>query len=296
MRTEVSPHTLLEIAEDFEAAVAWVLAAGFPVDRGRIAEYRQVLRELSASFESSGWGDLNNAQHREKVCTTLLEVRELTSIHRGLEAASQPAAVADLKHYVKGPFQPTDEAPHNASNRPRNFGFELYLNALFAYAGLRPTYGTEADLCFTHDGITFFAEAKRPLTASSAESLIGKANKQLTRRLKDLHSHTARGLLALDLTKVINPENKVMPVYGEDHLNQLMFNEDRRQIDILKEFWHRNRHSRTVGVLLHYRMLTHFLPSGSLNTLKWLGFVQFRDDPALRGLDEKLQAVIRRVC
>ena len=170
------------------------------------------------------------------------------------------------------------------------------MNALFAFAGLRPTYGTGADLCFTHNGTIFFVEAKRPMTANSVEGLIGEANKQLTRRLKDLHSHNARGLIALDLSKVINPENKVMPVYGEDHLHQLMFNEDRRQIEMLKDFWHRNRHSRTVGVLLHYRMLTNFLPSGALNTLKWVGFVQFREDQALGQLDGKLQAVIRRVC
>ena len=296
MRTEVTPHTLREIFDDFEAAVVWVQAAGFPVDQGRVAEYRKVLQELARTFDACGWGDMNDPLRREKVCTTLLEVRELTSIHRGLAQVREVAAVEGLRHYVKGPFQPNDESHRNASNRPRNLGFELYLNALFAHAGLRPSYETNADLCFTHGVVTFFAEAKRPMTASSVERLIGEANKQLNRRLKNLHSHSARGLIALDLSKVINPYNNIMPVYGENHLHQLMFNEDRRQIEGLREFWHRNRHPRTIGVLLHYRMLTNFLPSGALNTLKWIGFVQLREDPALTELNDKLQAVIRMVC
>jgi hypothetical protein len=185
---------------------------------------------------------------------------------------------------------------HNSSNRPRNVGFELYLNALFAFAGFRPTYGRHADLSFYHMNQTFFVEAKRPTNAKRAEGLINNANKQLSRRLKDLRSHRAKGLIALDLTKVINPDGKVMPVFSEDHLCDLMYNEDKRQIEALRSSWHSGRHPRTVGVLLHYRLLTNFVHTGALNTLKWIGFVQFMDDPALADIKAKLEGVIQLVC
>lgn len=296
MRVKVNRHTLQEIARDYEAAVSWVAAVGFPVARGRLSEYRRIISDLSENFEEKGWGDLDDDNHRQLVCTALLEVRELVSIYRGLASLPEVDATKDLHHYIKGPFSPTMEVAHNASNRPRNIGFELYLNALFAFANLRPLYGSNADLSFDYMNQTFFVEAKRPTNPQAAESLIRDANKQLSRRLKELRSHHARGLIALDLTKVINPQNKIMSVFSEDHLSSLMYNEDERQIAALRTHWHHGRHKRTIGVLLHYRMLTNFVEIGALNTLKWIGFVQFEDNPALTDIHEKIEKAISLVC
>lgn len=295
MRVEVNRHTLQEIARDYEIAVSWVAAAGFPVGRGRLNDYRRIISDLSENFEEEGWGDLGDDYHRQRVCTALLEVRELVSIYRGLTNLLVDATKG-LNHYIKGPFSPTMEAAHNASNRPRNIGFELYLNALFAFANLRPLYGSKADLSFSYMNHTFFVEAKRPTNPKAAESLIRDANKQLSQRLKDFRSHNARGFIALDLTKVINPKSKVMPVFSEEHLHDLMYNEDERQIAALRTHWHNGRHNQTVGVLLHYRLLTNFVKSGSLNTLKWVGFVQFADDPILDGIRDRIERAIPLVC
>jgi hypothetical protein len=296
MSAEVTPHTLCEIAEDYESAVAWVNSIGFTVDRGRIAEYHKVITDLVKGFEANGLGNLEDSTHRERVYTALLEVRELVSIHRGLAVITDAQATTGLKHYLKGPFLPTDELARNASNRPRNIGFELYLNALFAYAGFRPTYNTTADLSFECMSQKFFVEAKRPTNAEAVEELITDANKQLLRQLKKSGNHKAMGLIALDLTKVINPESKVMPVFNEDHLHCLMYNEDKRQIERLSPSWHRRRHPRTVGVLLHYRLLTNFVPTGALSTLKWIGFVKLRDEPTLTEITAKLETVVRLIC
>ncbi|MEO6421367.1 MAG: hypothetical protein ABIR84_01420 [Candidatus Nitrotoga sp.] len=296
MRAEITPHTLQGIAADFEVAVSWLASVGFPIARGRFAVYKKAIVTLATDFPTHGWGDLSDAARRDMVCTTLLEVREMISIYRGLSGLDDPAATRDLNLYLKGPFSAVREMPHNASNRPRNIGFELYLNALFAYAGFKPIYGTNADLSFNVEDQVFFIEAKRPTNAKAAADLIGDANKQLTRRLKERHSHKAKGIIALDLTKIINPENKVMPVLSEEHLYNLMFNEDRRQIDALSEVWHSKKHKRVVGILLHYRLLTNFNPPGSLNTLKWIGTVKLEDEPALDHIGAALEKVVRAVC
>lgn len=296
MRAEITPHTLQEIAADYESAVAWLTSAGFHVERGRLAEYKKIVATLATDHPTLGWGDLSDPARREMVCTTLLEVRELISIYRGLSGLNDPAATQDINLYLKGPFSPVLELPHNASNRPRNIGFELYLNALFAYAGFKPVYGTSADLCFNVEDQVFFVEAKRPTNAKMAAKLIGDANKQLTRRLKKLHSHKAKGIIALDLTKVINPNNKVMPVYSEEHLHALMFNEDRRQIDALSAVWHRKKHKRVVGVLLHYRLLAQFNAPDSLSTLKWIGAVKLEDEPTVDHIGASLERVVRAIC
>ncbi|MFA0919849.1 MULTISPECIES: hypothetical protein [Pseudomonas syringae group] len=296
MQSEVTPHAMNELALDFNAAVDWVSSAGFPVERGRIAEYRKILIRLAERFEVHRWDDLKDQDFAKQVCTVLLETRELVSIHRGLSSVSDPTDLHTIRLFLKGPFSPINETAKNSSNRPRNIGFELYLTALFAYAKMTPIYGTDADLCFKHNTATFFVEAKRPMFSHSINAAIKDANKQLKRRLEGTQNALAKGLIALDLSKVINPKDKVMPVRDTYHLDQLMNGETKRQINALARYWHINRSDNTVGVLLHFRLLTQFGINGDLNTLRWVSLVQLSSDDALSGLDGKLQDVIRHIC
>jgi len=71
VHAEVTPHTLNEIAADNDAAVQWVREAGFPLQQGRIAEYRRVIFTLAAGR----WGDLSDPIHRDRVCTALIAAR-----------------------------------------------------------------------------------------------------------------------------------------------------------------------------------------------------------------------------
>jgi hypothetical protein len=296
MQSQVTPHAMKELALDFNAAVNWVASLGFPIDRGRIAEYRRILTKVADRFEAHRWGDLKDQKYAKQVCTVLLEIRELVSIHRGLSDMSNPTDLHAMRHFLKGPFSPADESVNNSSNRPRNMGFELYLTALFAYAKMMPIYETDADLCFKYNDHTFFVEAKRPMFSHSINAAIKDANKQLTRRLEGTQSTMSRGLIALDLSKIINPRDKVMPVRNTRHLDQLMNIETQLQINTLAQHWHKGRNDKTVGVLLHFRSLTQFGPNGDLNTVRWISFVQFSNDGALSGLYPKLQEVIRYIC
>lgn len=296
MRSQVTRHAIEELARDFNAAADWIASIGFPIERGRVADYRKILAKLADRFEIHRWDDFKDQEYAKQVCIVLLETRELVSIHRGLSEVSDSTNLHAMRHFLKGPFSPASESANNSSNRPRNIGFELYLTALFAYAKLMPIYGTNADLCFKHNNHTFFIEAKRPLFSHSISAAIKDANKQLTQRLKDSESTMARGLIALDLSKVINPRDKVMPVRDTHHLDQLMNGETQLQIDALARYWHKGRSSRTIGVLLNFRLLTQFAPDGDLNTVRWISLVQFSNDNALSDLDTKLQNVIRHIC
>lgn len=296
MRAEVTPHTLDEITDNYEAALKWVNAVGFNVDRGRHLDYRKTIETLRRQFSTQGWGDLTDDIYREKIYTALLESRELVSIFRGLSTLTDESATEGLRHYVKGPALPTQEQAKNASNRARNFGFELYLNALFAHAGLRPEYGTNADLSFTINQLRVFVEAKRPMTKQAISTSLRLAMRQLTTRLK-VHEQTDQaGIVALDLSKVINPGNRVMPVLSEEHLYELMYAEDKCQMADAFPIIAKNLKPGIVGILLHYRLLCSFQPNGALNTLKWIGWVPFMEDPRLEDIHSRLVKVIRVIC
>ncbi|WP_342619291.1 hypothetical protein [Rhodoferax sp. GW822-FHT02A01] len=296
MRVEVTPHTLAEIAEHYEAALAWVAANGFPVDRGRHAEYRRTIKTLLDQFTDNGWGNISDDSYRDRVCTALLESRELVSIYRGLSTSTESAAIENLQHYIKGPVLPTQEQAATASNKARNFGFELYLNALFAHADLHPEYSTKADLSFLVDELRIFVEAKRPTSGTSVETSLRIAIGQLTDRLCKHEEPDRAGIVALDLSKVINPENRVMLVRDEDHLYELMYAEDKLQMDRLLPMVVKRVKPGVVGIILHYRLLTTFESTGSLNTLKWLGWIPFLDEPRLTEMNARLQRGVRTIC
>ena len=296
MRAEVTPNTLDEIADNYEAALKWVDAAGFPVDRGRHSDYRKTIATLRRQFSTQSWGDFADDIYRDRICTALLESRELVSIFRGLSTSTDPSAMENLRHYIKGPALPTHEQAATSSNRARNFGFELYLNALFAHAGLRPEYGTNADLSFTTDQLRVFVEAKRPMTRQSIETSLRVAMRQLATRLRE-HEQTDRaGIVALDLSKVVNPENRVMPVRSEEHLYELMYAEDKIQMAKALPTIAKNLKPGIVGMLLHYRLLCSFQPNGALNTLKWIGWVPFLEEPRLTDIHSRLVRVVRVIC
>lgn len=296
MHSQVTRHTVAELASDLEAALEWVSSVGFPVERGRLADYRRIMAKISDGYEERGWGDVRDPEHMKRVCTTLLELREIVSIYRGLSIDSDPDGLEGVSHFIKGPFSSVDESHKSASNRARNIGFELYLTALCAYAQLKPTYGTDADLCFQHGDFTYFVEAKRPMSSTSLHAVIKDANKQLARRLAGVEEGAARGLIALDLSKVMNPHERLLPVIDGPHLDRMMNLETEQRIKELEREWHKNRAKGTVGVLLCFKTLTQYGLEGDLNTVRWISFVRFGEHPGLSELIADLQGVIRHVC
>ena len=296
MRAEVTRHTLAEIAENYEAAMAWVDSVGFPTERGRHTVYRKTITRLREQFPAIGWGDLTDDAYRDQVCAALLESRELVSIYRGLSGLDNPDALPNLRHYIKGPELSAHERAETSSNRPRNLGFELYLNALFAYAGLVPRYDTKADLLFSSDRLHVFVEAKRPMTEQAVHASVCEAIKQLTHRFTPEEEFDQAGIVALDLSKVINPKNLVMPVRDEEHLYDLMQAEDLLQTRRLYPTVAKNVKPGVVGILLHYRLLANFQPSGDLNTVKWLGWIPFLEDPRLEDVFKRVAGVVQLIC
>lgn len=296
MRAEVTPHTLAEISENYEAAINWVESIGFPIDRSRHDTYRKTIEKLRREFSAHGWGNFSDDAYRDRVCTSLLESRELVSIFRGLSNLQNAETLSNLRHYLKGPVLPIHERAENSSNRARNFGFELYLNALFAGAGFQPMYGSNADLSFSTHHLRVYVEAKRPMNQESAHTSIRIAMRQLANRFTAHEELAQAGIVALDLSKVINPNNCVILVRDEDHLHGLMNAEDKLQMKRLYPVIARNLRPGVAGLLLHYRMLTRFESNDTFNTLKWIGWVPFLDNQELETMHTKLTEVIRHIC
>ena len=276
--------------------MAWLDSVGFKVERGRISQYKKTIERIHQSWDDDKWGDLNDNENRQEVTNILLEARELTSIYRGFSTQEKPEIDKNLKHYLKGPYLVTDEKAENASNRPRNLGFELYLNALFARAGLGLLYDTSADLSFVHDGITYHLEAKRPQYLNSVENNIIECNRQLTKRLNNSISKKGKGLIALDLSRVMNPTNDLFISPNKRDLELYMTAESEKRIAEFTGIWNKKRHKRTVAVLLHFKLLTLLQPRGDLVTVKWISTIHSRKDANFNEVESMLNAVIGEIC
>src|SRR5262249_13374292 len=91
----------------------------------------------------------------------------------------------------------------SGSNEARNTMFELNLASRLHRAGCAVEIGGDADLEFTHAGVRWFGECKRPYKTETIERNLRNACKQLGDRLASSHL-TARGLVAISVGRPLS--------------------------------------------------------------------------------------------
>jgi hypothetical protein len=185
---------------------------------------RQLIRCVEQCEEARQKGQLELLQQRpdvEDLVWSLVEGTEFARIYEGIQG-HEPAKIGGLMQDVlSGPLHPRLEAPHNASNRARNTAFELRLGAGLLAQGAEVTLGSQADLMVDYKGVRLFVECKRPLHPHSIRKNVEKARRQLQQRLNDdSHAHSA-GIVAISVSKAVNPGSRLFRADDPDALRSL---------------------------------------------------------------------------
>jgi len=132
--------------------------------------------------------------------------------------------------------------------------FELALAARLRHVGTIPTIGQEADLVVDDAGARLYLECKRPVYEHTIARNVWKARKQLQRRFNaDLQSNSVGGLVAISISKAINPGSNWFMVEHENDLQQLHNDVERIHRQYCSDY-DRQIDLRLVGVL--YEILT----------------------------------------
>jgi len=180
-----------------------------PLRSTRFREYRERVAALVETRKTDGLKAeraLYSSDHLSYV-VALSEAGEMAILEPFLRTCAPEVVRPKLAAVLGGPVLPNEEDQN--SNHARNILFELSVAQNLALAGLNPTLGDAPDLTCAIDGIRFLIECKRPLTRRGARDRIVQA-RGLLDGLVAMAPATTRGLVALSITKLINPGDLIL--------------------------------------------------------------------------------------
>ncbi len=195
----------LHLSKDLQvkgiAALEWLRNFGGSVHADRYHSYAKEINEFGVRPELE---DAESEMH--SYLNAHSEMNELIRIYEAMQSIDSAEYIGRLRKISSG-----QAFRNRAVNEPsRDFLFELSVASRFLRAGYEVTLNEVADSVAFVEGRKIYVEAKRIRSPRQIGKRVGEANKQVSKRLAQDHSSKSRGLIALNLTDVLNPNNDMV--------------------------------------------------------------------------------------
>jgi hypothetical protein len=151
-----------------------------------------------------------------------------------------------LVNTLRGPVDASRE--DQASNRGRNFMFELVIGAMVARAGLTPTLGSEPDVVFGFENRKVLVECKRVMSQNKIEERIRQGLRQLKARIE---GDEDCGLIAISVTRTINSGNVIWSVPSVSDTNAFLESKIDEVIHRFDPFLQTLSHPKIFGIVFY---------------------------------------------
>jgi len=255
----IPTETYEAVFEQYSAAMRWMAGLGIKLSPGRTSHYEKVVGHWKDAYKTA------TADEGRKIfpdfVSSMFEVFDFVSIYKafeGVPAQQLTSVVQKLQKGVNGPVNAVDETPD--STAARNFLFE----AAVAAKAHRPDKGIEAildarsDTGISLNGKKLWVECKRVTTVKRIESNARKASSQLETILVGEVGSGHRGIVALDVSKILNRGDKIFVTRND---NELLASVDRIMDQFIQEhshIWQRvyeRRHKKIVGTIIRFSFM-----------------------------------------
>ena len=206
---DVKPLNFQEIIEKLAEVNQWLCQIGLNRP-DRIRSHLRNLTELAKAHDRETPDqiavNLTSERRRERFWSIVesIEFVDATSASRRGEFEI-PKQV--LEKALNGPADLYLE--NHKSNEGRNTMFEIVVGGLAASAGLSPLLGAEPDVSFEFENRRILVQCKRVLSKASIDTRIKEAAKQLNRDLVKSSNPRDCGLIAICLSRLINPGDRI---------------------------------------------------------------------------------------
>ena len=255
----IPTETYEAVFEQFSAAISWMTGLGIKLSPGRIYHYEKVVRHWKDAYKTATANEVQ--QIFPDFVSSLFEVADFVSIYKAFEnvAALQLTSIIDkIQKGVSGPINAADETPD--STAARNFLYE----ATVAAKAHRPDKGIEAildarsDTGISLNGKKLWVECKRVTTVERLEGNARKASSQLEKILAGEVGSGHRGIVALDVSKILNRGDRIL-VTRNDH--ELLASVDRIMEQFIEDHshvWQRvyeRRHRKIIGTIIRFSFM-----------------------------------------
>ncbi len=207
------------IYQDYLAAMTWMISLGINLQTGRTSRYEKVMGYWKDAYRTASIEEANKAF--PDFVSSLFEIVEFTRIHEALQnvpSRELTSVIDKLKKAVNGPIDVASETPK--STAARNFLFEASVAAM----AHRPARNVEAILNARSDtgikieGRKIWVECKRVTSELTLEGNLRKACSQLQDTFEAESGSDHRGVVAMDVSKILNPRGDLLVARNDDEL------------------------------------------------------------------------------
>lgn len=254
-------NTFTQIAVDLAAALAWLKSVGVQPEPTRIGDYHRAVNLLVSAHREMDL-ELMRVQF-PRINNMLFEVHEIIEIHKALAGRFNDEIAKHAKAFASGPAAYIDEDVENSSNRARNFGFELSVMSILVRSGVAIDFSIDADVVAQFERRTLMIECKRPQSEAAVPRRLTDAIKQLERKYQNPARTRCRGIVALDITKAVNPEFNIFVTRESGDIDRIMSIVVDQFISRNESIWSDFQSSKTIGILLRLRQMNSIETEGS---------------------------------
>jgi len=247
------------ILEQYSAALSWMKGLGVRVSPGRTSHYQRIIENWTLAYKTASAED--GKKTFPDFVSSMFEVFDFIGIHKAFSHVSVSQLkpfVQRLQKAVNGPFNAADETP--ASTAARNFLFEVALAAKVHHpaSGIEVIFDANSDTGISLDGKKLWVECKRVTTVQKLEKNAREASSQLEKVLAKEVGSGHRGIVAMDISKILNQGDKIY--VSRDDL-ELLASIDRIMNEFIREHaqvWervYRRRNKKIIGTIIRFSFM-----------------------------------------
>ncbi|WP_067522115.1 hypothetical protein [Endozoicomonas ascidiicola] len=219
--------------KNYYLALEWLANIGVNLGSGRTKNYEKCIR-----FWKDNYKDANKVDEIKILpafVNAMHEINDFVDIYLAFKDVSKSELsdlIVKLQKSVHGPIELSSET--ESSNTARNFLFEATLTAKMhkpeddIYAIL----DAQSDSGVKVNDRKIWIECKRVTNIEKIRPNVRKARNQLEKIFKLKLGSSHRGIIAIDVTKIINPENDI---YVTRNDQVLVYSVQKKMDDFIKE-------------------------------------------------------------
>ena len=194
-----------EISVGLEKSVEtfeWLKSFDIRCERTRFSRYLERIKEVQDNASNGNMKDLD--RNSDIYFDAIYEFSDLSYAYEIFKETPPAGLESLLRKLVKGPDFTRDETDNSSSGR--NFSFEVVIAARLAATGFDVTFTESGDVTANFQKTSVYLQCKRPSTVKAMTKRMKEASKQLQFDLENTDNDQAIGVIAVDATRMINPE------------------------------------------------------------------------------------------
>lgn len=207
------------------------------------------ISQLEEAYQKGTIKELVEKINQGRLLWSLVEAEEFTDLLFLFRNFNSKILKEKLQNILDGPV--FLDVENETSNFSRNIMFELSLASRFSFRGLHVSLQTNPDLICELNGQEIFIQCKRPFLEKNIPKNINAASRQLTRDLNNDKDKNSRGLLAISVSRIRNPGDKLFIVKKEQDIEQRLGNNIETLAKKFSKSCNAIEDKRIIGTLFH---------------------------------------------